>query len=168
MLFFLIGLAFAQDEPEAIDWTEYDEMARTTCRAVKTTQDYGALAAAQIVLVGHAQVAVLGSQMKLAELQLTGRSPSASATIESARVALGAQGELLTEWAGFLALEAYASPGSETPRTLSRRVLRRRCLSSFVGTRNHAQETIDLLFAQGEAISLISLGEISARSRETD
>ena len=168
MILFFFSLALAQDANKTVDWTEYDEMARSACRAVKTRQDYGALAAAQTVLVGYAQVAVSGSQMKLMELLLAVHSPSASATIESAQVALGAQGELLTEWADFLALEAYVHLGSETPRAFSRRVLRRRCLDSFIGTRVLAEETIDLLLAQDEAIPRIPLMNLSIRSRGMD
>ncbi len=168
MSLFLFGLAMAGGADGTIDWAEYDAMSRSVCRAVRTKEEYGALAAAQLVLMAHAQVAVVTSQERLSHLgwlahhALEGADAgvernalAAVATIEFAQEALRAEQAFLGEWTDRMEFEARTYLRAVTPRNFPRRSLRLRCNDAFRETRRRVQHTVDLLLAQNAAVSTV-------------
>jgi len=170
MLLFLFSLALAQDANTAIDWTEYDRMSRTLCRGAQTREEYGALAAAQLVLVASAQLAVSSSQSQLlglgwtvqesrlrADAQQEADALASAATIDAAQGALRTEAVSLGQWSDAMALEVSVSMRPPTSGDVPRGVLRARCNESFLETRLRVQHTVDLLLAQGAVVSNIPL-----------
>ena len=162
----------AHDPVEIVDWTEYYKVTRSLCREVRTKEEYGALAAAQLVLLVSAQSAVLSSQLQLVDFQffvhqtrLTADAQGeknaleAIAVIEVAQTTLQTEAERLMSWSETMALDARINLRSVTPRDFPRRVLRTWCNDSFRETQRRVQHSLDVLLAQNFEISNISFDQ---------
>ncbi len=171
MLLFLIARAFAA-EP-TVDWAPYETMTRTVCRSVATKEELGTLLFAQLALMTEAQMAVVSSQTRLAELRRQVHASRLATDFAHEPEALAADAAItrsirdlqdetdrLQARIDATQVDAAIASRSTTPPDFPRRSLRRRCRESFADTRADMERVLAAILREGEEVSALPLQQL--------